>query len=314
MARIEYPRNRSIYGIFHIEKRDLEELAQILTERAKALRKLKSQEIRTEVEKSRLEYERALAYIADEKEREQEIQERLARISNHYPLNREKFEWVIHLSSGEKLIGSDLQELLNHESLSRFNATKVEASIECGRFDAQFEIETGWVKGNDVSIVVSPQHRAESNRIVREVETWAREHALVKPLYWWHHVGFFLRFFFLLAIMIPINIGTQVLKEDIPQRSAALHHEIEAILSEGISAENEHRAMSLLLESQLPDKPVEGISVDSVETRVRRFANVSMLTASLAIYLILCFPPRTIIGIGKNTSRLILLSVDLYQF
>ena len=93
--------------------------------------------------------------------------------------------------------------------------------------------------------------------------------------------------------------------ESAEPRAAELRREAEEILGDGVSSDNEHRAIQTLLEIQLLDEPSprsSGAFSDQPTvflTALRVFGLTSLL-----ILLVLSFPPRTMIGVGKGKERI----------
>jgi hypothetical protein len=192
-----------------------------------------------------------------------------------------------------------LSDALTHSDVQSERVTTFELKVECGRYECELKLTDWW--GHAIEIDATPSHLTETRRFYSDLEKWAVTRSLPLPFHWWniarHGIRYAAFWCAIYAVMSVISFASNSIDSATAEsRAAELRREADTILAEGVSPENEHSAIQTMLEIQLLDEPLPK-STERFSDQSNGF--LTPLTAFL-ILLLLSFPPRTTIAIGKG--------------
>lgn len=229
------------------------------------------------------------------------------REAERYPLSRNEAEWTIQMRSGERLKVKCLRDAFNHDAVRGQHVENVSLDIACGRYECRLTVPEVWSSGVDIH--VAPPNLAESQRLFAELDDSFRSHALPWPFFWWS-VASPIAMIIVSSIMMGLLAGMAVYSlQDKPDTTAhgkafELRHEAQSIIEGGVSSENEHRAIELLLQIELYGERLPVTPAVVLKDRTFFTSVPVTLISLLAPFTILCFPPKTTIGMGKGRDKI----------
>lgn len=309
--KIDYKTSSELHGAFLIDRDSLAKLHKIVTKRSKALRAVKSREIRRAKDKERAEYEERFSVLYNDiEEVNKKVQSYMEDWSVPYSLSRDNVEWKVELESGVELITTDITELFSNERIKGERVTHIHLSVEIGKYDGTLKIGSSILRDLDIS--VRPRRHIESSRFFNDLSEWAEENRLSPLFSVWHVVtkhfppGFIpiviLMLFF--PALLPF-LPTARSEIEVNNRSFELRERLESLVEGGVTDDSINTAIEALLERSLVDGELatERKHFDHAKSQISPVAIV-FLCIMAPLWIISFFPPRTTIGLGIGERKI----------
>ena len=285
MSKIIYPSSNCHYGPWLLDLQQLQQLDEIVNVQWEKLSVYRNNRIIQEIERNCNNYP---------EERRKSIRDGIVeRVKNSYE-NRNFYKILsINYKSGRKLEVESFKEAAMHKEFENDMPLKFTYKINC--VDIEAEIKTSSYLTNQIEYSVNTCSIPEAQELFYELEGWLKR---VKPSFLvksWSVFGAWLLILTLILLGVhfisPFNNNT---KKD------TLIQEAHKILNDGISNDEISKVLEILLSLETK----YNFNLGEVESKEINYSKLSIFLAISLCVLILSFPPKSIIGIGKGEKKL----------
>jgi len=296
MPEMIYKTNLDERGAWLLGQEELETLDQIIDSEWQRLNAENEKEI--EAEAASLAADKQMFLRGDENEIEpSELRRRaLDHVRRQYPFCKSNKSITLLFKGGARLEISSFAEAAKHPDTVSQLPIGFTVSLQSG----QYAVEANLDRYDYLGIRVSPDGRYVSREIFTIFARWvqkARPRRLVRiwsSLSYYGIAPFTLLFGILFCVLVTVAFAIRTENPPWPEKQRATE-----LLQEGITAANQQEAIGIclaLLAEQGKPEPVK--------TWTLPIRPLIISLAVILVFVLLCFPPRTVIGIGKGEQKL----------
>lgn len=282
MGKLFNPSKRTFIGPWFLDKNALEELDEIV------------EFANIELEKSRNEIIESIA-LKDFEDKKRESIEEARKYASKYSFDSIRKDIIIISKDESKLKDNTVKELLVDPKLKNFSPKELSIDIEYGRAN-KFSFNAKQRYDGELEYEVKSTKSEVEDEINYKLENWVDKY---KPL---TIQSIWLKFAFPLAMFSGIIcflflINTFSIYQ--PSSKEIYKDRIDTIIKNGVNQNNQTEAIDLLLKINSGYVPAD----IQEEIKINETAKKGAIIA-LAFCLIGIFKPKTIIGVGKDKSKL----------
>jgi hypothetical protein len=313
MAEFIYSTSLSIDRPWLIDVNHLQSLDALLEEEAARLSKRNRERLNTEIEEQlshdiKLELARmredriklkSEAGIGDKnsepaldldevkQRRREEIKTQL--LSHPYSDYAENRSITIHLEKNKRVVVKSFAEALRQQSLSDEMPVGFDDVLRSGEIKCEIELR----KSGTLDISVSPEHLAESRELFAALQRWAqpirppkwqRFWASINPLQW-------------MLLLFAISVSALAIGDSTDSAKRFYKEQAVHLLKDGVSQDEQLKAIEMILALET------GFVPPSQSTPVPGWFWF-LLCGGFVVCLVLSFPPKSIIGVGKGQEAI----------
>jgi hypothetical protein len=284
MPEIIYSTKTKINGPLLLDHSSLLAVDKIMTEQKPVLEELRSQLIDQSVAQRMSELKEENADVSEEQEKL--VRESLERRAAEYST-----ALTLYLANGSRLRAKSFGEAVAHSEFSDVPASGFGLSLSCGALSMTLNSDSDLFSTN-MSLVVSPSNAEGATNLFTEMRRWVR--TVQAPLWqqWWCRLGH-LRFIVWLAwsfLVLMVTLYAIGLDDSYYKRQAR------DLVHEGINQSNQQKAIQTILAIQAD---VAGPTQRNLGHRYWFF-----LLGSLAVCLMLTYPPKFVLGLGSGEDKI----------
>lgn len=293
MPELLYPTTCEIEGPILLDWGQLSQLDKLIDEHVPQLVERQDEKDRKEVERHLQEWLKK-NQGATEKELEQErihhgqMLKKFRSLLGRTPRVR---ELTVQFTTGKRLVVQSFAEAAVHPEVNDDLAVGFQLHLHYEPVELRMEASSGF--RHRLRIEVQPEDNEGARSLYGGLRQWLNN---VAPPKWqqtwvrWHDLVFLLWIFWaVLSLAIPL-VGAQL------QSKAFYKEEARKLLEEGVRPENEARALETIL-ALLSDKP-------SPKAYALSARAIFFMIGGLVVCLVVSFPPKIILGLGKGQQRI----------
>ncbi len=286
MTEILYPMRKEFSAPWLIDFDKLELLDEVIEKQHKELLDYREKGIQAAIKEEISNYKDNEQHIVKEKIEEQ--------TRNSYEFCSEFRKVTILLSKGREVQAESFKEASKEQFLQDEVPIGFSAKLEVG--STKVEITLGEYDRDEIRYKVDSNDSAIAKDIIYDIESWIKSVLprlwlrIWKKVYGWH---FNLIFLWVLCAAVTLPVVYKQFQSEIKK-------DVEAIIVEGIDSDNIEKAIEFVLiyaSNYVPEQ-----YRTNVESWLRKLIVFSSIFA--VVILILSFPPKSNIGIGKGESRI----------
>lgn len=283
MSKLYIPSKKEIRGPWLLDRKQLEELNEILEFAKENLEESQKKEIE---EKLKKEIEKG-----DFKNVDEAVDYERSFFGNKVKIN------ISLIDKDEKsLEGESLKDLLKDQHMSDFKPELLKAVIENG-YSNKLELRVGKIYDGELSFNLKAYDNDIEDEIKYKIENWLDDYKPSRASQIWLQYGFLI--FFISAIIFSLAVGSIYSIEE-PSTTQIYQEEINTILKDGIDNQNRNEAINLIL------KQVSGYLPDGTKNReIISYTAIKISSIAFLLLLLALIKPKTTLGIGKNKLRML---------
>jgi len=295
--RIAYHTTGKLHGLWFLDQKALEELDSILDEALKDLQAQRKRDIENELQRRLRTYER-IWHRPDkeptEEEKTKRIKETRKEIETSYGCSHYTRELTIYCSPSRDLNIDRFSTAFGKPEVEHVTPMGFLAEIKCGQGDLKIALNKYSFLLNELDISVSPHTADVSSDIFTKLNAWAEAKRQPTWQYYWKKLAG-------LQWLLLYLIGTISFVLLSASTKEPLKAEARQLLQKGMTKDDDHRAIELLL-SIASDykKPTDGTPIVILLPRWYIICITFLFLACIAF----SFPVNTAIGIGKGKKVL----------
>ncbi|HXU27518.1 MAG TPA: hypothetical protein VN698_09825 [Bacteroidia bacterium] len=285
MGQLIYPSTREIKGPWLLKKEDFEELEKVFIEIENYLEKSLSIEIQetvhTENEKENLSEKEIIALIEKAKKR--------------YSFEKKSKTYMIISEDETRLKDSSIRELLKDKSLRDLKPSEFYIFIENGYNNTiKFEVSDKYF--GSLKYDLNCYDSKIKDEIQFEIDNWIDKRIPSRVLKFWSNWGIAFAAYSFIAILIVLLF---IFIPEYQSYKEVLTKQADELIKNGITSENNYKAINLLLKLQTNYVP------DNFSPILKPKGSLiyKMLVLSIFIFTISIIKPKTTIGLGKRKIK-----------
>jgi hypothetical protein len=281
----------TIKGPFLLDETSLEALNTIIDDEYKRLAELRAKHIDTDVRRQLDEYRNSELYKHHEPKEQQKHEEYIKeRIRSSYEYGKNSVEWTVQLDNGTQVVTNDYPTLKLHPDVQQQRPVKFSVVLAVENTNAS----VAWkpYMTDELTVDVTPGNLQEAITFFSRLDHWSTRLQPDRVSRLMTVPGGLVWFFWLFISLITLPIAAET---GITPRHA-LNESAREMLDKGITKDNEHEAIELLLR-------LESEHLPGHETRLARWLLPFLITITI-IAVVLSLPVRPEIAVGRGISLL----------
>lgn len=294
MGQLHYPQKREINGPWILDKEDLEELDNVITEIDVYLKDSWNQSTGDKFYTSR----------SDNPPTEIEIQKHIIEKEKESFNNKHFVKCELKTKDGYKLSDQSILGLLKSNELKTLAPNGLNINIVHGAYyEHSFDLNVSNLYSGELEYKIECSDSNIRNEIQYSIDNWIDSKKPSKLLQFWSNYGDFFAYLLFVPLIILLWSTFKPSETNYSTYSSTMRTEAFEIIEAGVDSTNMHSAIDLLLKSEsnyVPSnfKPVQ------IPTEPRNPIYLKILVVAIFVYLVSLIRPKTTIGIGKMKEKM----------
>lgn len=292
MAKFIFPNSIKFSGPWLIGFDQLMELDDILQDEWVKLQKNREDEIQKKVDEQLKEMG-----SSKNKKIRAEIEKQIKKLF-YFDRNSKNIE--LNLKSGKKLEVSSFRDAAKEKSIVNELPTSFDVKMECLDVNIKLSIEESTFDSQPLRFSVTPASYAENSDFFLKVERWIERLRPAKWLKIWKNLkGFQWGIFFFLFLFISLFALAKV-PSKAQEYKKTLIPEAHRILKDGMKNSDQKKALEILLAMETGYYPKD---FQVPKSNIPNWC-LFFLALFFIISIVLSFPPRSYIGLGRGEKKI----------
>lgn len=284
MSKLYIPSKKEIKGPWLLNRKQLEELNEILEFTKINLSESQRKEIGDKLKK-RIE-------DGEFKDLDDAVQ-----YERKFFTNEVKISVSFEDKNNKSLKGDSILDLLKDPHLQDFKPTLLKAEIEYG-YSNKLELRVGKMYDGEFSFNLKAYDNDIEDEIKYKLESWSDDHKPSKASQIWLKYGFLI--FMVSTIIFSFTAGFIYTIEE-PNAIKIYNPQIKNLIETGITDQNQNEAIDLILKSISNYTPEDAERKEIFSPTAIKISGIAFLLIILSL-----IKPRTTLGIGRNKLKLLL--------